>query len=412
MIMRMILKKDHVNHSVSKSHLKSLHSLEKNFSIVFSLQVKPFCQWEKLDMTALERRKLFCSVTFHIVAITCVIWSLYVLIDRTYQEIRDGEPLQWPFWTKLIVVAIGFTGGLVFMYIQCKVYVHLCKKWKAYNRIIVVQVKSGPQFWAGKCKLNFFQDAPEGVHKPADGQLNKSSHSSVLPDISSSRRSSSAPLHHHYRTNNEVANSSGSPALTGTSNAVSTRGNSSGNSGGGGVATFTVTTEKTNAETQTALRGVAILENTECQAKAEGANCNESNRDHNTVFFTECECKRKGSSQAPKTSLPTSSSKKPKHSTSTPNISMQTTMSSTSASRISRKEQLTKKSSMTSSSSTVKASENNRPPPVNRNHSFSPSSRRRRSELPGSPDDQPPERLRPKRRNTVVSPIHVIHKKI
>jgi len=330
-------------------------------------------------MTPLERRKLFCSVTFHIVAITCVIWSLYVLIDRTYQEIRDGEPLQWPFWTKLIVVAIGFTGGLVFMYIQCKVYVHLCKKWKAYNRIIVVQ------------------DAPEGVHKPADGQLNKSSHSSVLPDISSSRRSSSAPLHHHYRTNNEVA--SGSP-VTGTSNAVS-------NGNSGSSATFT--TEKTNAETQTALRGVAILENTECQAKAQGANCNESNRDHNTVFFTECECKRKngsGSSQAANSNPKTSSSKKPKHSTSTPNISMQSTMST--ASRISRKEQLTKKTSSTS----VKTSENNRPEPVNRNHSFSPSSRRRRSELPGSPDDQPPERLRPKRRNTVVSPIHVIHKKI
>ena len=103
------------------------------------LQVKPFCQWEKLDMTALERRKLFCSVTFHIVAITCVVWSLYVLIDRTAEEIRNGE-LQWPFWTKLVVVAIGFTGGLVFMYIQCKVYVHLCRKWKAYNRTIVVQV--------------------------------------------------------------------------------------------------------------------------------------------------------------------------------------------------------------------------------------------------------------------------------
>ena len=55
------------------------------------LQVKPFCQWEKLDMTALERRKLFCSVTFHIVAITCVVWSLYVLIDRTVEEIRNGE---------------------------------------------------------------------------------------------------------------------------------------------------------------------------------------------------------------------------------------------------------------------------------------------------------------------------------
>ena len=59
--------------------------------------------------------------------------------DRTTEEIQSGE-LQWPFWTKLVVVAIGFTGGLVFMYIQCKVYIQICKKWKAYNRTIVVQV--------------------------------------------------------------------------------------------------------------------------------------------------------------------------------------------------------------------------------------------------------------------------------
>ena len=26
------------------------------------------------------------------------------------------------------------------MYIQCKVYLQLCRKWKAYNRTIVVQV--------------------------------------------------------------------------------------------------------------------------------------------------------------------------------------------------------------------------------------------------------------------------------
>ena len=115
----------------------------------FLFQVKPFCQWEKLDMTALERRKLLCSVTFHVVAITCVVWSLYVLIDRTAEEIRNGE-LQWPFWTKLVVVAIGFTGGLVFMYIQCKVYIHLCRKWKAYNRIIVVQVIKHYLFSEGK----------------------------------------------------------------------------------------------------------------------------------------------------------------------------------------------------------------------------------------------------------------------
>ncbi len=68
-----------------------------------------FKQWEKLDMSSMERRKLACSVTFHAVAFTCVIWSLYVLIDRSAEEYNSGQ-LQWPFWTKLVVVAIGFTG--------------------------------------------------------------------------------------------------------------------------------------------------------------------------------------------------------------------------------------------------------------------------------------------------------------
>lgn len=46
--------------------------------------------------------------------------------------------LTWPFWTKLVVVAIGFTGGLVFMYVQCKMYVQLFKKWKQFNRVIYI----------------------------------------------------------------------------------------------------------------------------------------------------------------------------------------------------------------------------------------------------------------------------------
>ncbi|KAH0616075.1 hypothetical protein JD844_026897 [Phrynosoma platyrhinos] len=99
-------------------------------------------QWEKLQMTTSERRKIVCSVTFHIIAITCVVWSLYVLIDRTAEEIKQGNDngvLEWPFWTKLVVVAIGFTGGLVFMYVQCKVYIQLWRRLKAYNRVIFVQ---------------------------------------------------------------------------------------------------------------------------------------------------------------------------------------------------------------------------------------------------------------------------------
>ena len=95
-------------------------------------------QWQKLEMTKVERRKIICSVTFHIIAITCVVWSLYVLIERTMEEIKLGN-LEWPFWTKLVVVGIGFTGGLVFMYIQCKMYYQLCRRWRAYNRVIYVQ---------------------------------------------------------------------------------------------------------------------------------------------------------------------------------------------------------------------------------------------------------------------------------
>ena len=101
--------------------------------------MKPLTEWEKLDISSKERRKLCGSIMFHILAISCVVFSIYDLIAITTEEIQSGE-LQWPFWTKLVVVAIGFTGGLVFMYIQCKVYIQICKKWKAYNRTIVVQV--------------------------------------------------------------------------------------------------------------------------------------------------------------------------------------------------------------------------------------------------------------------------------
>ncbi|KAI9535355.1 hypothetical protein NQZ68_002909 [Dissostichus eleginoides] len=177
------------------------------YEFIMETKLKPLRKWEKLQMTASERRKIMCSVTFHVIAITCVVWSLYVLIDRTAEEIKlagstsaathsslaylvpprqrtDGgagcaQPddsdlsqspglsgsitmvmpmssspvlsvlqshagripgiLEWPFWTKLVVVAIGFTGGLVFMYVQCKVYIHLWRRLKAYNRVIYVQ---------------------------------------------------------------------------------------------------------------------------------------------------------------------------------------------------------------------------------------------------------------------------------
>lgn len=48
-------------------------------------------QWEKLHMSKSERRKIFCSVLFHLIAIVCMLWSVYVLVKRTAEEIRLGK---------------------------------------------------------------------------------------------------------------------------------------------------------------------------------------------------------------------------------------------------------------------------------------------------------------------------------
>ena len=66
------------------------------------------------------------------------LWSLFVLINNTAKEYAL-RPNDWDFWAKLVLAAIGCTGGAIFMYIQCKTYYHLCLRWKQHNRIIVIQ---------------------------------------------------------------------------------------------------------------------------------------------------------------------------------------------------------------------------------------------------------------------------------
>lgn len=38
----------------------------------------------------MERRRLLCAILFHFVAAICVIWSLFVLIDRAAEEVQKG----------------------------------------------------------------------------------------------------------------------------------------------------------------------------------------------------------------------------------------------------------------------------------------------------------------------------------
>lgn len=76
------------------------------------------------------------SVYFYSTFFTVCVWLVHVSLVSVICSLGI---LEWPFWTKLVVVAIGFTGGLVFMYVQCKVYIHLWRRLKAYNRVIYVQ---------------------------------------------------------------------------------------------------------------------------------------------------------------------------------------------------------------------------------------------------------------------------------
>ncbi|XP_058241203.1 E3 ubiquitin-protein ligase MARCHF1 [Hemibagrus wyckioides] len=114
------------------------------YNFVMETHLKPLRKWENLHLSTNERRRIFCSVIFHLVAVACVTWSLYILaiMDHATEGVQPGKehngPLEWLFWTKLGIVALSVVSGLFFMYIQCKVYLNLWRRLKAFNRVIFV----------------------------------------------------------------------------------------------------------------------------------------------------------------------------------------------------------------------------------------------------------------------------------
>ncbi|CAF4627594.1 unnamed protein product [Rotaria sp. Silwood1] len=83
------------------------------FEFIMHSELKPIKQRQKLEMNVIERRKIMCSIAFNLIAVTCVLWSLYVLIEKAREEVKAGK------------LPISFTGELVFLYVQCKMYLEL-----------------------------------------------------------------------------------------------------------------------------------------------------------------------------------------------------------------------------------------------------------------------------------------------
>ena len=87
---------------------------------------------------------------------------------------RQGK-LGWPFWTKLVVVTVGLTGGVVFMYIQCKQYLNLCSRWRARNRILLIQ-NAPEKIPAHNHSQSPVQNCHQSSVEPNNGQISVSLH--------------------------------------------------------------------------------------------------------------------------------------------------------------------------------------------------------------------------------------------
>lgn len=103
-----------------------------------SVKYKPLYKWGSLNASPSERRKLICNSVFNLVSMICIFWSIYVLIERASLDARNGQ-IDWSFYVKISVVTIGLIIGVIFLFVQLKLYFSIFMKWRQSNRIIVIR---------------------------------------------------------------------------------------------------------------------------------------------------------------------------------------------------------------------------------------------------------------------------------
>lgn len=103
-----------------------------------SIKYKPLYKWGSLNVSPGERRKLICNSVFNLVSMVFIFWSIYVLIERAALDARHGQ-IDWSFYVKISVVTIGLIIGVIFLFVQLKLYFSIFMKWRQSNRIIVIR---------------------------------------------------------------------------------------------------------------------------------------------------------------------------------------------------------------------------------------------------------------------------------
>ena len=83
---------------IMETRMKPICKVSDSHPHIFKLNNRLSFQWETLDMTPVEQRRLLCSLAFHIIALSCVLWALYVLIEKMVIEASGKEAINWAFW--------------------------------------------------------------------------------------------------------------------------------------------------------------------------------------------------------------------------------------------------------------------------------------------------------------------------
>lgn len=131
----------YVHHSCLQQWLDATNSqrcelCKQPFSM--SIKYKPLYKWGCLNASPSERRRLVCNSVFNLVSMVCIFWSIYVLIERASQDAKEGR-IDWSFYVKISVVTIGLIIGVIFLFVQLKLYFSIFMKWRQSNRIIIIR---------------------------------------------------------------------------------------------------------------------------------------------------------------------------------------------------------------------------------------------------------------------------------
>ncbi|KAH9419960.1 hypothetical protein DERP_001793 [Dermatophagoides pteronyssinus] len=124
-----------LQHWIRSSNHRYCELCKYNFKL--KTKNKPLLQWKCLNMTNSERRKLFLHVSFNLISMICVFWSIWVIAERASLEISNR--LGWKFWIKMVVITIGLICGIIFIVFQLRLYFSIFSRWKQYNQIVIIE---------------------------------------------------------------------------------------------------------------------------------------------------------------------------------------------------------------------------------------------------------------------------------